>query len=851
MPFIESKTPLLGSLSVLMIKAVLCVPDLAFPINSQVPPVALALLPYTFEFSATTFVSNSPQISYTLSGGPEWLKIDTANRRLSGTPRSIDVGATSFQLTASDVTGDATDSVTLVVSESNDLAVQEPIKEHLLDLGSFSGPHSLLLRPSQPFAFKFDGNLFSGTTAATRYYAISADNTPLPSWLQFDAVELLFSGDTPPLISTTPPAQEFRFRLIASNVPGFAEAIAEFNIVIQFHILAFSTPSHSAALSTGEFWRTESLRDSLMLDGQPIGDDQILSVTVDGPPWVQLDEGQISLRGRPKTQANTTITISVTDVFHNVANATWFLVFMDLPVSQLGVVADIEASAGEYLVCTLDIRNLYPSMWFDPGPGNDLSWLNYNATNLTLYGEVPLHLSPAVWNISVSFQSMTMNATGILILRLVTSVKPTATTPIIDGTDLPRNPSASIGATATSSTTTNPHTSKGDWRPTVLAICLSVVGAVVVALICVLLWLRRRRSRGKGDKNIMSIIEHAEPVRSNPPLRPPRIDLAWSNDSLQKANSRVSGSKPLEQQQMPRLCNSDLDKAEARNLRTSIHAQSMKGKEASSMREWQPFRAQETILASPSRTANSQRRMSDARAMGKALRNSIIHPSVGLPHRRSGAGHGAGIISDAGIDHSRRDTRTSSPLGEKHRSTVLLDSFPIPPSAPACTTARATSPSGAMFDAIEDSLSFEAQRQRWHTERARTRLEGAARFSNRGSSRLFSPSRSHCEKSNFEATDTSIMNQKGGGSIASSRQFDSVASSGSQWEDESPSKRQDKVGPRLPFSPLTQSQENMCNGDTSTTLRQGRVADQRTMVNVETSGLTRTQSSQHASLRYI
>ena len=886
--------------------------------------MAYALLPYSFEFSATTFVSSSPHVSYTLTDGPEWLDIDTANRRLSGTPRSNDVGVTTFQLTASDVTGDATDRVTFVVLESTDLIVREPITEYLLQIDSFSSPNSLLLRPSQPFAFKFDPNLFLGTTAATRYYATSADDSPLPSWLQFDNAELRFSGDSPPLLSRTAPAQEYGLRLIASNVPGFAEAIAEFHIVIQLHVLAFSTPFHSAVLSIGEFWRTESLRESLMVDGQAVVDDQILSMTIEGPSWVQLDEGQISLSGWPEAQVNTTITISVTDIFNDVANATWVLEFEDLRPSHLGVVADIEASAGEYFVYTFDAGDLYSTMQLDRGHGNELSWLQYNATNFTLYGEVPLNLSPVVWNISISFQNMTTNATGILILHLAMSVKPTATTPIIDGTDLPRNPSASIGATATSSNTTNRHASKENWNPTVFAVSLAVVGGVAIFLIISLVWLHRRRRREKQDENnrddtamseripsngdgrnefprasLVSILEHPEPVRSNPPLRPPRIDLAWSNDSFQKAKSRLSGSKPCGPQQISGPSSSDLNQTEPRRLRNSMQAQSVKSRETGSMRERQPLGAQETVLSSPSRTVNSQRRLSDARATGKGLRTSIIHPSMGLPKRRSGAGHGSGIIGDTGLDQSQRDTWAFGPLGENHRSTVVLDSFPIPPSAPASATAREKSPLGAMFDALEDSLSFEAQRQRWHTERARARLEGAARFSNRGSSRIFSPSRPNGEKSNlrgsnitrpvaaksnfdmkstpasmerswsnwsgigsaardldailspFEATNASIMNRRRGGSVASSRQFDSAASSDSQWEDESPSKGRDKADPRLPFSPLTQSQEIISKGGTPTTLRQGRVADKRNAVNVEALGLTRTQNSQQASLRYI
>lgn len=926
MPFIEGKTPFLGSLFTLLIKAISCRPDLAFPINSQVPPVAYALLPYSFEFAATTFISNGPQVSYSLSNGPEWLDIDTVNRRLSGTPHSNDVGVTTFQLTASDVTGDATTSVTFVVLESTDLTVQEPIIAHLAEVGPFSSPRSLLLRPSQPFAFKFDSNLFTGTNVDTKYYAISADNSPLPSWLQFDATELLFSGNSPPLLSTTAPAQTYGIRLIASNVPGFAEAVVDFDIVVQFHILAFSTPSQSTILgATGQFLRTTPLRDSLMLDDQPVLDDQILNIIIDGPPWVQLDKSQISLNGRPETDANSTITISVTDIFHDVANATWILDFQELSSSPLGVVANIATSAGEYLAYTFDVSKSYSTMQVDIDHRNGLSWLNYNASNLTLYGEVPLYMSPAVWNVSISFQNTTTNATGIFILRLTTSVKPTATTPVLDGTDMPRNPSSSIGATATSPTTTNRHVSKGDWNRVVLGVCLSIVGAVVIGLICVLVWLRRRRRCVDKDNNLdaatrsarisvnsdgsnelprgplMPVLEHPEPVRSNPPLRPPKIDLTWSNDSLQKAKSRLSGSRPSEQQRMSRLFNSGPNEADSQVLRSPTRTGSVKREKSSSIGEWQPFPIQDTLLASLLRPPNSPRRISDARAMRKSLQNSSSRPSVGLPDRRSGAGHGSGILSEAIVDQNRRDTWNLVPMGDKHRSTVALESFPVPPSQSARVTARAISPFGAMFDAIEESLSFETQRQKWHTERARARLEGAARFSNRGSSRLVSASRYNFEKSNLvistetgsvdttngndkndsqasgepswskwsgigsaahdpnsmfstpRTTEPNIINRSSG-SIASSRQFDSATSSGSQWVDESPSsKEQETTGPRLPFSPLRESQGNMSRTATGATriLRQGRVADKRNVVNVETSGLTRNQSSQQGSLRYI
>lgn len=929
MPFNARKRPLLGSILTLMIKAASCVPDLAFPIASQVPPVAYASLPFDFQFAATTFVSKDRQVIYSLSDGPKWLNLDTIDRRLYGTPQANDVGATTFQLTASDEAGDTTASVELVVLNTMSITVQEPITAYLADPGpSSSSPHSLFLRPAQPFTFKFDRKLFGGSNAATKYYAVSGDNSPLPSWLQFDTTELLFSGNSPPLRSTTAPAQRYGFRLIASNVLGFADAIAEFDVVVGVHILAFTNPSYTISISSGQPLHTIPLRDLLMLNDQPIPEDQIASVAVDGPPWIELNESEMSLSGYPDLQTNTTITICVTDVFQDVANATWLLEFEQLAVASLGIVATIEAFIGERLEYTFDVPSIFSSMQMDLGHQDELSWLKYNATNLTLYGNVPSSSPAEAWNISISFQNATTNATGIFILRLAVSVRPTPTTSSVDGTNRTHDPSASLEATITSQVTPNRRVSDGNWSPVVLAMCLSIVGFIVLCLIFLLLWYRHRKRRKDQDNTAgdatlststspndigtsglhtlspMSAIECSEPVRSNPPLRPPRIDLAWSNDSLQKARSRISGSRLSEQQRVSKRFDIGSNEAGPKVSLGSTHVRSMRSRGDSSLGEWQPFPLQDSLLASPMKQPIPSKQLSATRDARNSVQNPTKRGSVGLPDRRSGAGYGSGITSDTGRDHGWADPLTPCPVGGRRRSTVTLESFPLPPSEPASAIARSISPFGALFDSIEESLNFEAERQKWHTERARARLEGAARFSNRGSSRLVSalrynnnnmksklaiskvPDETAIEhghevneqlgssehswskwsgigpaahdlemmRSPLGKTETSMINRERGGSTVSSRQFDSLTSSGSLWEEESPSKSPEKVGPRLPFSPLTQSQENMSRGETEASLRQERVADKRNAVNVEGHGLRKVQSSQQgslSSLRYI
>jgi hypothetical protein len=71
-------------------------PGITFPINSQVPPVAQVVKPFSFVFSSFTFTSNTPSINYIQKirhNGCSWT---VASRTLSGTPGSGDVGRRSL-----------------------------------------------------------------------------------------------------------------------------------------------------------------------------------------------------------------------------------------------------------------------------------------------------------------------------------------------------------------------------------------------------------------------------------------------------------------------------------------------------------------------------------------------------------------------------------------------------------------------------------------------------------------------------------------------------------------------------------------------------------------------------------
>ena len=113
-------------------------------------------------------------------------------------------------------------------------------------------------------------------------------------------------------------------KLVASDVPGYLEASTAFQIVVGYHILAFSVGNENinAGVGGAEI-RSPPLRETLMLDGKAVTDADLVSVTADAPSWLLLDQENISLSGISPTDAtNLSITISATDVLGDTANAT-------------------------------------------------------------------------------------------------------------------------------------------------------------------------------------------------------------------------------------------------------------------------------------------------------------------------------------------------------------------------------------------------------------------------------------------------------------------------------------------------------------------------------------------------
>lgn len=292
-------------------------PNLAFPLNAQLPLAARLDNFFTYSFSPHTFESSS-NITYTFGENhPSWLSIESANRRLYGTPKDADVTdgevvGQKVDIVATDDTGSTTMDSTLVISRKPAPAVEISLEDQIKNFGNFSAPSSVLSYPATEFRYSFNQDTF-GKNSGLNYYAVSSNNSPLPAWVKFDAGSMTFSGKTPPVESLVQPPQTFELSLVASDIIGFAATSLTFNIVVGSHKLTTENPVVTLNATRGTAVNYDGLQNSIDLDGKPVKSSE-LDVTTEGmPQWLNYDKDSGKLTGTPREgdhSSNFTITYS-------------------------------------------------------------------------------------------------------------------------------------------------------------------------------------------------------------------------------------------------------------------------------------------------------------------------------------------------------------------------------------------------------------------------------------------------------------------------------------------------------------------------------------------------------------
>ncbi|KAG0643848.1 hypothetical protein HOY80DRAFT_287020 [Tuber brumale] len=365
-------------------------PFVAFPISSQVPPVARAAKPFEFVFSSSTFISDAQPIQFALSDGPEWLQLDSGSRKLYGIPSEKNSGPFKVKIKARDASGESVDhEAVFIVSTEPGLKVVKTIDSQLEILGPTDGKRGLVFAPGQRYAFSFAPDTFSPRDRIQRYEAVSSENTPLPSWINFDQGTMKFSGTTPDITSLIAPPQTFDITLVASDYPGFTGASVSFKMVIGAHTLYFKDTHMEANATTDSAFTYKIPLESVLLDGTPISLENLTRVSTNASGWLSFDKNTRVLSGIPPPGTEpTTITISAKDAFGGDAemainiNVKSGVFTFDIPDFNVTSGRDFEHTLNKTLIAAAGVQL---SAAYEPAA----DWISFDPEEFRFSGRAP------------------------------------------------------------------------------------------------------------------------------------------------------------------------------------------------------------------------------------------------------------------------------------------------------------------------------------------------------------------------------------------------------------------------------------------------------------------------------
>lgn len=443
-------------------------------------------------------------MAYALSNSTKWVHLDSSSRTLSGTPGTEDVGPVTVNLVASDDTGSASMLVTLVVSADSGPGLGIPLENQLSDHGISSKSNSLILSHSSSMSLFFLPDTFTNINDKTVYYAICANNTPLPSWLAFNPAKLSFSGTTPESTSPAELSQTFGIKLIASDVVGFAGAVATFQLVIESHAFTFDKDLYVFNFIPGKSFNYTGLQRDLLLDGIPIKPSDLAQITAQTPSWMVFDTKTLSLSGTvPLSTSPRNITVSATNVFGGNADTVISIQTAgDASNFFNGAIDNINATIGSDFRYDLSgILNIGPELLVTVGLGNASSWLKFEPSKLELTGHVSNETKPQQIVLNITAHQGLQSQSKAIMLEIV-EVGSTSSR-----TDGPNQSTTSIVTPSTTSQPRSPISASANGETTRRrkeAVVITVPVVLVLLGISILILRLRRRRRQRLDRGYLN-----------------------------------------------------------------------------------------------------------------------------------------------------------------------------------------------------------------------------------------------------------------------------------------------------------------------------------------------------------
>ena len=333
-------------------------------------------------------------------------------------------------LVASDATGSTTMPVTFVVSTNTGPRLGLSVADQLSAHNGFSSPDSLMLPHSTALSLSFSSGTFTNTDGNTLYYAICANNTPLPSWLTFNPSDLSFTGTAPSATAFVELPTTYSIDMIASDVAGFAGAVATFSIVVSSHLFAFGSSLQIINATVDSPFSFSGLLNNLALNGQPVNSSEISSASAAMPSWLSLDTKTLMLSGIPPNGAlPRNITVNATDIYGDMASTTvWIQTPSENSTTKLlGPVAPLTVEDGQHFVYDLNRTLTNKSASVDVNFGDACNWLTFDFSMLELKGQVPSSPTPQQCRVNVTASLGSQSQSQELVIQMQTSQTSAAT----------------------------------------------------------------------------------------------------------------------------------------------------------------------------------------------------------------------------------------------------------------------------------------------------------------------------------------------------------------------------------------------------------------------------------------
>ncbi|SMN20192.1 similar to Saccharomyces cerevisiae YIL140W AXL2 Integral plasma membrane protein required for axial budding in haploid cells, localizes to the incipient bud site and bud neck [Maudiozyma saulgeensis] len=561
------------------ISVVHCTPYEAYPVSKQLPPVARVDESFSFVISNDTYKSNvdkTTQITYNAYDLPTWLSFDSSSRTLSGTPPSSFVeDATNniqyftFILQGTDTSDNSSlnETYTLVATSTSSISVADNFNllALLKNYGNTNGKDALILTPNEIFNVTFDRSSFTNEASITSFYGRTKEyNAPLPSWLFFDSNTLKFSGTAPTVNSAIAPESFFQFTLIATDIDGYTGVQIPFQLVIGAHQLTTSVQNTILINVTdaGSFTYPLPL-NYVYFDDNVITSTNLESIVLqDGSPsWVTLTNDTLTGTLDNQTSGGN-FSVAIYDNYGDVVYLN-FEVLSTKDLFATNSLPNINATRGEWFQYSFlpsqftSYDNTNVSITY-PNTSQSHDWLNFQPSNLTLYGSVPDSFQSLNVGVKAEYESQTQEL-DFQVIGMSKVLQNTTHHNSTNSTTSSRSSSSSISTTSsishssTSSTSSSPATASSSAVPqnkthssnkkTVAIACGVVIPVVVIGALIILLLIlwRRRRNNDKNNENSGKDIEKSTGPSGKQDIKSPGTITAMHNPFIGDDESQ-SGS---------------------------------------------------------------------------------------------------------------------------------------------------------------------------------------------------------------------------------------------------------------------------------------------------------------------